>query len=89
MRMRLKWIPKEDEELDQPVGNPGANLLIATEWTALQLHDWSCEFRGVRRASVSRMRSSLFRMDKGRSVHGGLERALPVLWRLGRMDLST
>lgn len=43
VRMGLEWVPKEDEEINQTVGDSGADLLIATEWTALQFHDGDAE----------------------------------------------
>ena len=36
MRLRLQRIPEEDEQVNLPVSDPGADLLVAAEWPALE-----------------------------------------------------
>jgi hypothetical protein len=36
MWKRVEWIPEKDEHVCPALGNKGADLLIASEWSALQ-----------------------------------------------------
>src|SRR4030066_1690102 len=39
VRKGLEWIPEEDQEVDPPIHNSGANLLIAAQGATLELGD--------------------------------------------------
>jgi len=44
MRLLLERIPKEDEEIDFTVDDLGPDLLITTEWSALEFGDGKIQF---------------------------------------------
>ena len=43
VRLRLKWIPEEDDEVDGPFRDLGADLLVTAERTALKFDNGSAE----------------------------------------------
>jgi hypothetical protein len=45
MRLWFEWIPEEDEDVDEAIGDPTAELLVATKWAATKsLHGESRMF---------------------------------------------
>ena len=39
VRVGLERVPEEDQQVERLLGDPGADLLVATQWSALQLVD--------------------------------------------------
>jgi hypothetical protein len=43
VRLRLEWIPEEDDEVDGPFRDLGADLLVTSKRTALKFYNGSVE----------------------------------------------
>src|SRR5258708_19055091 len=63
MRVRLKWIPEEDQQLNLALRDLGADLLVASQWPALQLVDGKSDLFLEQLASRAGGKQLMLRQD--------------------------